>query len=56
MGLILAPVCIVIGVLYLAGTLIGLAIGSLYFLLAELFPLISKLGRHVAHPRLLHRH
>jgi hypothetical protein len=55
MGMIFALVCIVFGVLYLVGTLIGLVVGSIYFLITEFLPLISRLGRYVADQRLLHR-
>jgi hypothetical protein len=53
--MIFAPVCILFGVLYLVGTLIGLAVGSIYFLITESLPLISRLERYVADLRLLHR-
>jgi hypothetical protein len=55
MGMIFAPVYILLGVLYLVGTLIGLAVGSIYFLITQFLPLISRLRRYVAEQRLLHR-
>jgi hypothetical protein len=55
MGMIFALACILFGVLYLVGTLIGLVVGSIYFLITEFLPLIIRLGRYVADQRLLHR-
>jgi hypothetical protein len=53
--MILAPVCILCGVIYLVGTVFGLVLGFGYFLLGEFLPVISRIGWHAAEQRLLHR-
>ena len=53
--MIQAPFYILFGVLYLVGTLIGLVVGSICFLITEFLPLVSRLGRQVMGQRLLHR-
>jgi hypothetical protein len=55
MRMIQAPFYILFGVLYLVATLIGLVVGSIYFLITEFLPLVSRLGRQVIGQRLLHR-
>jgi len=42
-------------IVYLVGTVVGVAIGSVWFLIAEFLPLMSRLARHVVEERLLHR-
>jgi hypothetical protein len=55
MRMIQAPFYILFGALYLLGTLIGLVVGSICFLITEFLPLVSRLGRQVMGQWLLHR-
>jgi hypothetical protein len=55
MRMIQAPFYILFGVLYLLGTLIGLVVGSILFLITEFLSLVRRLGRQVMGQRLLHR-
>ena len=55
MRMIIAPFCVLFGVLYLVGTLIGLLVGSICFLITEFLTLISRLGRQAVDQRLFYR-